>query len=163
MQRQNRKPDRRYKGMRNFFKRAKDTMLRQEGGFTLIELLVVIGIIVALAAITIPLVIRFTGSGKEGALAAERETVQTAMNAMMAEQNITTVNDHSSGGGHNTWTAEPTSAGSAPLSGYMQKNTTTYYYCWEANGAVYAQNAAANTTGTATTAETAGTCFAPAP
>ena len=148
--------------MRRFLKRAKDPVLRQEGGFTLVELLVVIGIIVVLAAITIPLVIRFTGSGKEGALAAERESVQTAMNAMMAEQGITSVNDHTSGGGQNTWTAEPTSAGSIPLSGYLQKDTTTYYYCWEANGAVYVQNAAANTAGTATTAETAGTCFLPA-
>ena len=149
--------------MRRFLKRAKDTVLRPEGGFTLVELLVVLGIIVALAAITIPLVIRFTSSGKAGALAAERESVQTAMNAMMAEQYITNVDDHTSGAGHNTWAGEPTSAGSAPLSGYLQKDTTTFYYCWEANGGVYAQNAAANTVGTASTAETAGTCFAPAP
>ena len=149
--------------MQRFLKRGKDTVLRQEGGFTLIELLVVIGIIVALAAITIPLVTRFTGSGKEGALAAERETVQTAMNAMMAEQYITTVNDHTSGGGYNTWTAQPTGTGSDFLGGYLQKNTTTYYYCWKANGQVYAQNTAANTEGTPTTAEDAGTCFAPAP
>ena len=149
--------------MRRFLKRAKDPVLRQEGGFTLVELLVVIGIIVVLAAITIPLVIKFTSSGKEGALAAERESVQTAMNAMMAEQDIATVNDNTSGGGHNTWTAEPTGGGSVPLSGYLQKDTTTYYYCWEANGVVYAQNAAANTAGTATTAESAGTCFAPTP
>ena len=60
-------------------------------GFTLIELLVVIGIIVALAGGTVPLVTKFTGSGKTGAMAAERETVQTAMNAMMAEQDVTTV------------------------------------------------------------------------
>ena len=147
--------------MRKFFKRAKDTALGQEGGFTLIELLVVIGIIVALAAITIPLVTRFTGSGKEGALAAELETVQTAMNAMMAEENITTVDAKTTLAGINTWTAEPTGTGSAFLSGYMQRNTTIYYYCWEADGNVYAQNAAADTVGTATTAETLGTCFAP--
>jgi len=149
--------------MRRFFKRAKDTALRQEGGFTLIELLVVIGIIVALAAITIPLVTKFTGSGKEGALAAETETVQTAMNAMMAEQNVTTVDVKTSGAGINTFTAQPTGTNSAFLSGYLKKNTTTYFYCWEANGEVYAQNAAANVAGTATTAEAVGTCFAPAP
>ena len=125
--------------MRRFLKRAKNTVLRQEGGFTLIELLVVIGIIVVLAAITIPLVIKFTSSGKEGALAAERESVQTAMNAMMAEQDISTVNDHTSGGGYNTWTAEPTGAGSVPLSGYLQKDTTTYYYCWDTTGLITSQ------------------------
>ena len=151
--------------MRRFFKRAKDTMLRQEGGFTLIELLVVIGIIVALAAITIPLVTRFTGSGKEGALAAETETIQTAMNAMMADTNITTVTAKTSGSGIKTWTAQPPVLGnSAFLSRYLQKNTTTYYYCWEADGQVYAQNGAANAVATADTAEDAsGACFAPAP
>ena len=149
--------------MQRFFKRAKDTVLRQEGGFTLIELLVVIGIIVALAAITIPLVTRFTGSGKEGALAAEKETVQTAMNAMMADVNITTVDAKTSGAGINTWTGVPTGTNASVLSGYLKKGTTTYFYCWEANGEVYAQNAAANALGTATTAEAVGTCFAPAP
>ena len=146
------------------FKRAKDTVLRQEGGFTLIELLVVIGIIVALAAITIPLVTRFTGSGKEGALAAETETIQTAMNAMMADQNITVVTAKTSGSGIKSWTAQPPVLGnSAFLSGYLQKTTTTYYYCWEADGQVYGQNGAANAVATYTTAEDAsGACFAPA-
>ena len=147
--------------MRRFFKRGKDTVLRQEGGFTLIELLVVIGIIVALAAITIPLVTRFTGSGKEGALAAEVETIQTAMNAMMAEQNIITVDAKTTLAGINDWTAQPTGTNSVFLSGYLQRDTTIYYYCWEADGQVYAQNAAANTDGTAVTAEALGTCFAP--
>ncbi len=147
--------------MRKFLKRGKDTALGQEGGFTLIELLVVIGIIVALAGITIPLVSRFTGSGKEGALAAEVETVQTAMNAMMADQNITTVDAKTTLAGINDWTAQPTGTNSVFLSGYLQKDTTIYYYCWEADGQVYAQNAAANTDGTAVTAATLGTCFAP--
>lgn len=148
--------------MRRFFKRGKDTVLRQEGGFTLIELLVVIGIIVALAAITIPLVTRFTGSGKEGALAAETVTIQTAMNAMMAEQNIATVDAKTSGAGVNTWTAQPTGTNSTFLNGYLQTNTTIYYYCWEADGQVYGQNGAANAVATATTAEDpTGACFAP--
>ena len=126
-----------------------------------IELLVIC-IIVVLAAITILLVTRLTGSGKEIALATERESVQTAMYGMMAEQNITTVDAKTSLAGINTWTAEPTGTGSAFLSGYLQRNTTIYYYCWEADGNVYAQNAAANVVGTAVTAETLGTCFAPA-
>ena len=60
-------------------------------GFTLIELLVVIGIIVALAANTVPLVTKFAGKGDEGALEAETQTVQTAMDTMMAENGITDV------------------------------------------------------------------------
>ena len=149
--------------MQRFLKRGKDTVLGQEGGFTLIELLVVIGIIVALAAITIPLVTRFTGSGREGALAAETETVQTAMNAMMAEQNITTVDPKMTLAGVNTWTLLPTGGNSETLDGYLKKTTTTYFYCWEANGEVYAQNAAANAPGTPDTADAVGTCFAPPP
>ena len=62
----------------------------------------VIGIIVALAFITIPLVTKYTSSGNEVALAAERESVRTAMYGMMAEQNITTVDAHHTGAGHNT-------------------------------------------------------------
>ena len=128
--------------MRRFFKRAKDTMLRQEGGFTLIELLVVIGIIVALAAITIPLVTRFTGSGKDGAIAAETATVQTTMSAMMADLNLTTV-DANTGAtvGVKTFTGKPSATND--LSGYLKKATTTYFYCWTATGDVYAQNRAA--------------------
>jgi len=40
-------------------------------GFTLIELLVVVGIIVALAAVIVPLVIQFSGRGDTGAANAE--------------------------------------------------------------------------------------------
>ena len=116
-------------------------MLRQEGGFTLIELLVVIGIIVALAAITIPLVTRFTSSGKEGAVAAESQTVQTAMSAMMADLNLTTV-DANTGltVGVQAFTDKPSATND--LSGYLKKASTTYFYCWTATGDVYAQKRA---------------------
>ena len=128
--------------MQRSFKRTKDTVLGQAGGFTLIELLVVIGIIVALAAITIPLVTRFTSSGKEGAVAAETQTVQTAMSAMMADLNLTTV-DANTGAtvGVKAFTDKPSATND--LSGYLKKATTTYYYCWTGTGEVYAQNRAA--------------------
>ena len=127
--------------MQRFLKRGKDTVLGQEGGFTLIELLVVIGIIVALAAITIPLVTRFTSSGKEGAVAAETQTVQTAMSAMMADLNLTTV-DANTGltVGVQTFTSKPSATND--LSGYLKKASTTYFYCWTATGDVYAQKRA---------------------
>ena len=77
--------------MRGFIKKAMGKTNNRESGFTLIELLVVIGIIVALAAITLPLVTKFAGKGDEGALKAETETVQSAMNAMMADKGIVAV------------------------------------------------------------------------
>ncbi len=55
----------------------------------MIEPLIAIGIIAAPAAFTVPLVTRFAGKDDEGALKAETETVQGAMNAMMADKGIT--------------------------------------------------------------------------
>lgn len=56
---------------------------RHQEGFTLVELLITVGIIVALAAIIIPLVIQFADKGDEGSHAAEAIAVQTAVNTMM--------------------------------------------------------------------------------
>jgi len=81
--------------------------------------------------------------GTEGPLAAERETVQTAMNAMMADQGITTVipNDNTTKGlGVNAWTSLPKGANAASLDAYLRNTTTLFYYCWDRMGNVYAQN-----------------------
>ena len=156
--------------MRGFFKKVRGKSFKPEGGFTLIELLVVIGIIVALAAITIPLVTRFTETGKEGALEAERQTVQTAMNAMMAEQNITTVDANETIAAVRDFTAMPTEPSGVPaaadvyLAPYLKQTSTTYLFCWKANGEIYGRNGAANTPGSVAFAETetaTGNCFAP--
>ena len=129
--------------MRKVARTVKGIMPRESGGFTLIELLVVIGIIVALAAITVPLVTKFAGKGDEGALKAETETVQSAMNAMMADKGITAVTANDKGttsNGQNTWTALPAGTGAATLDGYLKKNKTKFFYCWDSKGNVYAQN-----------------------
>ena len=93
---------------------------------------------------------------KEGALAAETELMQTAMDAMMADQNITTVtpNDDTTGSlGVNTWTAMPEGPNAAPLNGLLRKATTRFYYCWDSKGNVYAQT---KTDGMRATPEDAG-------
>lgn len=119
----------------------------KQAGFTLVELLVVIGIIVALAGVTVPLVTKFTGSGKTGAMAAERETVQTAMSAMMAEKDITTVTAViNPAAASNSWAALPAGTGAVALYGaagaqYLKKSTTSYFYCWTASGEVYSRDA----------------------
>ena len=61
---------------------------RRQKGFTLIEMIVVVGIIAVLAVVIIPNVSKFIGTGEQGAKNAERESVETAMNAMMAERSV---------------------------------------------------------------------------
>ena len=74
---------------------------------------------------------------------AETETVQTAMNAMMADKKITTVtpNDDTTGSpGVNTWTGFPEGPYAVALDGYLINARTKYYFCWDSKGNVYAQN-----------------------
>ena len=146
-------------------KKAMGRSDKREGGFTLIELLVVIGIIVALAAITVPLVTKFAGKGEEGALRAETETVQTAMNSMMADNGITTLTANDKGttsNGQDTWTALPAGTGAGTLDGYMKKSKTKYFYCWNSKGNVYAQNKTDGVIAVPDDAKAAAACATPA-
>jgi prepilin-type N-terminal cleavage/methylation domain-containing protein len=65
---------------------------RKEKGFTLVELLIVFTLLAVLAAIMIPSVSGFVAYGQTQAAAAELSVVQTAMDSMMAKQNLASVN-----------------------------------------------------------------------
>ncbi len=118
-------------------------------GFTLIEMIVVVGIIAVLAAVIVPNIGKFIGSGEQGAKDAEYESVQTALNAMMADKAVTTIVANTGGTGtpHNDWALEPSEdssdIGTVPLYNptdatlqYLQHQMTVYFYCWDAQGKI---------------------------
>ena len=63
----------------------------KQKGFTLIELLIVVAILGILAAVIIPNVGRFLGRGQEEARRAEFHDINTAVTALMVENNLAAV------------------------------------------------------------------------
>jgi type IV pilus assembly protein PilA len=117
---------------------------RGQKGFTLIEMIVVVGIIAVLAAVIVPNIGRFIGSGEEGAKAAEWEAVQTAMNAMMADTAVTLITPVDlTDTAVSNWAAAPvedaTDPGAEFLAAYLQEASTTYAYCFTSDGQIYHQ------------------------
>lgn len=74
--------------MINRLVRATRKRRRQQGGFTLIELLVVITILGILAAIVSVSLLGITATARKNALSAEKQTVQTAFDAMLHDQHV---------------------------------------------------------------------------
>ena len=122
--------------MKNLMRKLGVTLNKNQKGFTLVELLVVVAIIVALAAVVVPLTVQFASKAELGASAGELDTVQTVMDAAMADQLVLVVTAASglasSVSDFVTTPAEITGG----LDKYMRKSQTTYQFCWDASGTV---------------------------
>ena len=107
--------------------------LRGERGFTLVEMLVIVSIIVALAGVVVPSVAGFSGRGEVGAMAEEIESVQSAMDIMMVDRKVESVNT-SPASSQNSWKTFPNGPGTASLDTYLKAQDTAFYYCWDSSG-----------------------------
>ena len=135
--------------MKSTVKRVVERLHDSEAGFTLIEMLIVVGIIVALAAAIVPQVVQFGGRGATAQQTSENEAIQTAMDAMLAETLAGGVTASASGAAAlNTWASQPLGPNTAFLSPtYFRGATTTFYYCWDADGQITTQVEAAAAAG----------------
>ena len=126
--------------MRGFVDKRLSRQVRNQQGFTLVEMLVVIGIIVALAAVIVPLVIQFAGDGAEAAENAEWDAVQTSIDTMMADNEMTTVDGQLTSlriTDQKDWDADITAT--QTLEEYTRDPDTNFCYQWATSGRLTAQ------------------------
>ena len=129
--------------MRKILKKTLGRGSEDQKGFTLIELLVVVGIIVALAAVIVPLVIQFSGRGETGAANAEWDAIQSAIDTMMADNALTTVAAGASAAFiTDSFDFDDDSSSTQTLSSYLRDPTTIYCYTWATSGRILTQVAA---------------------
>ncbi len=120
---------------------------RGEKGFTLIELLIVVAILGVLAAIVIPNVGRFIGSGEEEAAETEFSTIQSAVHSMMIDNGLQTLSPYNGAANATSNMHEFPANGTAVLYqhthlidgstvNYVATQNTTYEYYVDSMGTV---------------------------
>ena len=125
--------------MGNSIKFRLGRVARDQRGFTLIEMLVVVGIIVALAAIIVPLVIAFTGEGEKASRDGELETMQTAIQSMMVKHNLAKVtpsNDTANAKGKQVPNTGTDFDSKYNLKDFMDQSASKYCYKWDDKGRI---------------------------
>ena len=120
---------------------------RGEKGFTLIELLIVVAILGVLAAVVIPNVGRFIGRGEEEAKETEFANIQSAVTAMMTDNEMPTLPGNRTQAGANltnSMAAFPIppnvlyqmDIGGGVIVNYVATNQTAYWYGVDTLGTV---------------------------
>jgi prepilin-type N-terminal cleavage/methylation domain-containing protein len=99
-----------------------------EAGFTLVELLIVLAILAILVAVVLPNFTGLIGKGQDTAKAAEKNILQTAVDAKMAAEGTATFTAVS------TATCDTAAMGLYP--DYMRSANTAYKYTITADGTV---------------------------
>ena len=124
-------------------KRPMQRVYRCESGFTLVEMMVVVGIIALLAAVIIPNMGKFIGSGEQGAKDLEWESVQSGFELMVVDRavvNVTAYDNSNASVATNIWGALLLGGpGVVPLGDYLESPTSVYYYCYDANARISEQ------------------------
>jgi prepilin-type N-terminal cleavage/methylation domain-containing protein len=117
-------------------------------GFTLIELLVVVTILGILAAIVTLSLVGITSNANANACRQEYNTVQTAIDALMADNNVDTVtplgptNDMTqtiatdAAGNKFALFVTLGAQGVTQTRNYTRNGTTQYYYTWDTHGKI---------------------------
>ncbi len=114
-------------------------------GYARSEILMVTAVAVLLSAVMIPRldVERFKNPGIKTSKKAELQYVRTAMQAMMSANAATTIDPNDASNDSvaiNVWKNIPSgNADVTTLDDYLASATTTYYYCYDSNGAITEQ------------------------
>ena len=112
--------------------------IRSESGFTLVELLVVLAILAILIAVVVPNLSGLTGTAQETACGQELDTVQAAIDTLMANYSADSVTALTpaqtlSSADIVTYQLWDASTGTAAL---LLRDTTDGSYTWDASGMV---------------------------
>lgn len=132
-------------------------------GFTLIELLVVVTILGILAAIVTLSLVGLTTNSNVQACNSEYKTVQAALDAFMANNNVDTINGATDTNNMSTVISNGLSlynlTPSATSPNYTRNGTTQFYYSWDTHGKItniYSDGTLRLAPGASTTNATAG-------